>query len=91
MKKSLFFILFLLVLTGSFYYTLIEHESSSLSEQSLVINKPYISVVKSLATKESLEKIVEENDGILRSKQWQNFTIDVPKRILKIKEYKFYC
>lgn len=88
MKKFFLFIfLFLSILSVTFYYSFIVHTSNSVVEDSFVINSPYLAVVKSLAGKESLEKMVEENDGVLK-KHWQNFIIEVPKRVLKIKEYK---
>ena len=35
-----------------------------------------------------MEKTVEDNDGRLRSKNWQSFVVEVPKKILRVKEYK---
>ena len=89
MKKLFTSLLIILIFVGLFFYfSLIEHETYSAIEDNFDINKSYLSVVKSLANKESLEKTLEENDAKLQHKQWQNFTVEVPKRILKIREYK---
>ena len=89
MKKILLFFAFLFLTTiVCFYFTLVKHESYSSHEDSFVINKPYLSVVKSLATKDSLEKTIEDSNGRLIRKQWNNFTVEVPKRILQLREYK---
>jgi len=79
---------FILILIFGFYFSFIDYESYNNQEVNFVINKPYLSVVKSLATKESLEKTVEESNGRLRSKNWQSFIVEVPKKILRLKEYK---
>jgi ABC-type sugar transport system permease subunit len=79
---------FLIILIFGFYFSFIDYESYNNQEVNFVINKPYLSVVKSLATKESLEKTVEESNGRLRSKNWQSFVVEVPKKILRLKEYK---
>jgi ABC-type sugar transport system permease subunit len=79
---------FILILIFGFYFSFIDYESYNTQEVNFVINKPYLSVVKSLATKESLEKTVEDGNGRLRSKNWQSFVVEVPKKILRIKEYK---
>jgi len=71
----------------SFSLSITSHEYTSNEQKSFVINKPYLSVVKSMATKESLEKTVEEDKGTVTNKRWQNFTIEVPQRILRIKDY----
>jgi hypothetical protein len=44
--------------------------------------------VKELATKNSLEKMVQENDGSVQSKEWEFFNVEIPQRILRIREYK---
>lgn len=64
------------------------HESSSFEQISFVIERPYLEVVQNLAKKDSLEKIVEQNDAILVEKLWKNFNIEVPQRVLRIREYK---
>jgi hypothetical protein len=88
MKKYLISLwAFTVVFVVGFCFSIVKHDSYSTSEDSFVVNKPYLSVVKSLASKESLEKVVEENNGILKNKQWQSFTVEVPKRIFKVKEY----
>ena len=81
-------IAFLLILIFGFYFSFIDYESYNNQEVNFIINKPYLSVVKSLATKESLEKTIEDSNGRLRSKNWQSFVVEVPKKILRIKEYK---
>lgn len=89
MKKILVITLCIfLFLAISFYYCLVSYESYSSISDKFIIDKPYLSVVKSLATKESLEKAIEENEGTLSNKHWSNFTIEVPKRILKLRDYK---
>jgi hypothetical protein len=63
------------------------HESSSFEQISFTIDRPYLEVVQNLAKKDSLEKIVEQNDATLVEKSWKNFNIEVPQRVLRIKEY----
>lgn len=75
------------VLTSAFL-SLKNHESNSKEEVFFTIDKPYLAVVKDLATKNSLEKMVQEHNGVITDKNWENFTVEVPKRILRIKKYK---
>jgi hypothetical protein len=70
------------------YLIFIDHESYSSKEMEFSINKPYLFVVKSLSTKNSLEKMVEEDNGYVTNKNWENFTLEVPQRVLKIRDYK---
>ena len=89
MKKTLILNLFVLFLLITFFNLSLEnHESSSLEKASFIINKPYLTVVKSLSTKESLEKTINDNNGKLAYKQWEAFTVEVPKKILRLREYK---
>ena len=89
MKKISLLVLFLL-LTASicFYLSLVKYDAYSSCEDSFVANKPYLLVVKSLATKDSLEKLIEDSNGTLKHKQWNNFSVEVPRKILRLKEYK---
>jgi hypothetical protein len=89
MKKYIAILsLLLIIIIG--YFCIENHESYSKEEITFTIDKPYLSTVKGLATKNSLEKMVEENDGMLVYKNWENFDIEVPQRILRIKEYKVH-
>lgn len=87
MKKFIVPIVSLLVLVAG-YLCLEQHESHSLEKAEFVIDAPYLAVVKGLASKNSLEKIVEDNDGKVTGKNWENFHVEVPKRLLKIREYR---
>lgn len=79
--------LFVTLLIAGSYLCFESHESTSREKTEFAIDKPYINVVKALATKNSLEKIVQESDGTVTQKNWENFNIEVPKRILRLKEY----
>ncbi len=70
------------------YFCLKVHESESVETSDFVIESPYLLVIKGLASKNSLEKIVEENDGVVKNKNWDSFQVEVPRRILRIREYK---
>ena len=72
------------------YFSLQNHESLSEERIEFFMNKPYVAVVKELATKNSLEKMVQENDGFVKSKEWEFFNVEVPQRILRIREYKIH-
>jgi hypothetical protein len=88
---TLFFMLVFVVIVLSIGYLCLEnYESYSKEEVAFTIDKPYLATVKGLATKNSLEKMVEENDGMLVYKNWESFDIEVPQRILRIKEYKVH-
>lgn len=88
MKKLLFIIIILFLSLILLFLCFKNHESHSVLEEDFIINKPYLFVVKSLATKESLEKNIEDSDGKLKRKQWRDFTVEVPRRILQVREYK---
>lgn len=89
MKKILlFFTIFLVFLTFLSIFCFINHKSESFEQTSFVLDTPYLSVVQNLAKKDALEQIVKENDAQLSEKSWENFDIDVPNRLLRIKEYK---
>jgi hypothetical protein len=87
-KLFLLVLLLLLLLVVGFYFTLNSHESYSEQKVEFLINKPYLATVKELATKESLEKTIEENNGRLYGKNWDIFVVELPKKILRIKEYR---
>jgi hypothetical protein len=87
MKKYTFAGLILLFVLSA-YFCIINHESRTELECEFIIDKPYILVVKSLATKNSMEKMIQENEGVITYKNWENFNVEVPKRILRLKEYK---
>lgn len=70
------------------YLCLESHESQSTKQIEFVIEKPYLNIVKELATKNSLEKMVEESDGTVTRKNWEFMNIEVPDRILRLKAYK---
>lgn len=69
------------------YLCLENHESKSIEQTEFTIEKPYLQTVKALATKNSLERIVEESDGKVTEKKWDNFNVEVPQRVLRIREY----
>jgi hypothetical protein len=76
----------LLLLIG--YLCLEKHESHSVETTEFTIEKPYLGVVKELATKNSLERMVQDSNGTITEKNWENFEVEVPKRPLRLKEYK---
>lgn len=69
------------------YFSIIEHKSSSTESIEFVVEKPYLVVAKGIATKNSLEKIVEQQEGVVKGKEWVKFEVEVPQRILRIKDY----
>lgn len=86
MRKYLFIVFFVILFCSFFIFS--NYDSYSSIEEEFVVNKPYFNVVRSLATKDSLEKAIEEDNGKLISKSWDNFILEVPKRVLRIREYK---
>jgi hypothetical protein len=90
-KKSIICVLIIATIFTVFaIFSLKNHESDNKEEICFTIDKPYISVVKDLATKNSLEKIVEDHNGSITHKNWERFDVEIPKRILRIKQYKIY-
>lgn len=87
MKKYTVPILFFIALTIS-YFCFTNHEAHSFEKINFYIEKPYLSVVKNMSQKNSLEKIVEQNEGKVIYKKWENFDLEVPDRILRIRQYK---
>ena len=76
---ALFFtLLFIAIGCSIAYFCLENHESYSKEEVAFTIDKPYLATIKGLATKNSLEKMVEENDGMLVYKNWESFDVEVP-------------
>jgi hypothetical protein len=53
------------------------HTKQSNIKQSFEINKPYLNVLKDFSTKNSLEKIVEQNNAVLLDKKWEYLNIEV--------------
>jgi hypothetical protein len=89
MKKIIILTLTITVIfLTSAFFSLKNHESNSTEEICFTIDKPYIAVVKDLATKNSLEKMVEDHEGTVTQKNWDSFNVEVPKRILRLKQYK---
>lgn len=88
MKKTILPVLFLLLVFLIGYLCLENHESRSSEKIEFFIDKPYLAVIKGMATKNSLEKIVEDSDGVVTNKNWDHFQVEVPKRVLRLKEYK---
>ena len=76
------------ILIACGYFCMQIHESHSSEEIEFTIEKPYLQVIKGLATKNSLEKIVEDSDGVVTNKNWENFNVEIPQRILRIRDYK---
>lgn len=70
------------------YFCMETHESHSSEKIEFTIDKPYLQVVKGLATKNSLEKIVEDGEGAVTKKNWDHFNVEIPTRIIKLREYK---
>jgi len=88
LKKVLIFPSLILIIALAFYFSFLDYESCSSEKVSFVINKPYLTIIKDLAKKESLEKTIEDNDGKLVYKEWKNFVVEIPKKILRLREYK---
>jgi len=88
MKKTILPVLFFLLIFLIGYLCLQSHESHSSTNTEFFIDKPHLAVIKGMATKNSLEKIVEDNDGVVTNKNWEGFQIEVPRRVLRLKEYK---
>jgi hypothetical protein len=88
MKKTILPVLFFLLIFLIGYLCLESHESQSSTNTEFFIDKPYLAVIKGMATKNSLEKIVEDNDGVVTNKNWDHFQVEVPRRVLRVKEYK---
>ena len=53
------------------------HVKESNIEQSFEVNKPYFSVLKDFSAKNSLEKIVEQNNAVLLDKKWEYLNLEV--------------
>lgn len=91
MKKTIVIASILLLIVGGIFFggysTFRSNEANSVQETSFIIEKPFISVIKNLATKDSLEKTIEESDGVLVEKNWDYLNLEVPRRILRIKDY----
>jgi hypothetical protein len=88
MKKMLFCFLLICFLIISFFLTFKNISSFSSKEESFVSDKPFLVVIKNLATKKSFEEIIEQNDAVLEEKTWDYLDISIPKRVLKIREYE---
>ena len=88
MKNYIIITILLVIFCAFAFFSIIKHESLSEEEVSFVLNKPYINVVKSLSTKESLEKAIETNNAKLCEKYWEFFTIEIPRPIFRIRNYK---
>jgi len=86
-KKYIFPILFFVLLTIS-YFCFKNHESHSLKKIEFVIEKPYLNLIRNLAKKDSLEKIIEKNGIEITNKKWHEFIVDVPDRVIRLRQYK---
>lgn len=53
------------------------HTKQSNIKQSFEVNKPYLNVLKDFSTKNSLEKIVEQNNAVLLDKKWEYLNLEV--------------
>ena len=84
----LFCFLLICFLIISFFLTFKNISSFSSKEESFVSDKPFLVVIKNLATKKSFEEIIEQNDAVLEEKTWDYLDISIPKRVLKIREYE---
>lgn len=88
MKKIFFIFLTIVIFSIFVFFSFVKHESSNKENISFILEKPFLTVVRELANKNSLEKIVEENEGVVTSKYWEEFKIDVPDRIIRLREYQ---
>ena len=70
------------------YLCLEKHESHSEESLEFTIDKPYLQTVRNLATKNSLERIAEDNNATVTGKYWDHFNVEVPQKILRLKDYK---
>lgn len=87
-KKYKLMLIMIIMLVFIVFFSFINYESYDESSLELELNKPYILVIKELAAKESLEKTIEENDAKLIHKEWESFTVEIPNRIIRIRQYK---
>ena len=87
MKKYIIPIAASLLIAGG-YLCLEKHESHSTETAEFTIEKPYLGVVKELATKNSLERMVQDSNGTITEKNWDSFEFEAPRRKLRLKEYK---
>lgn len=76
------------ILIACGYFCVEVHESHSLEQIEFTLDKPYLQVVKGMATKNSLEKIVEDSDGTVSKKNWKSFNVEMPQSVLRLREYK---
>jgi hypothetical protein len=53
------------------------HTKRSNIKQSFEVNKPYLNILKDFSTKNSLEKIVEQNNAVLLDKKWEYLNLEV--------------
>jgi hypothetical protein len=86
--KKISVVLMLLLISLIIFVSFKEHESYGEESTEFIVNKPFLVVVKELSNKISLEKIIEQNDAVVINKNWDNFDITIPQRILRIREYK---
>lgn len=78
----------ILLIPALLYLSLERHESHSERTIEFTIDRPFLQVVRNLATKNSLERIAEDNDATVTGKYWENFNVEVPQRILRIRDYR---
>lgn len=73
-----------------FLLSLVDHESTDKTSLEFTVERPYLAVMSNIATKNSLERIVEQEDGVVTGKEWNKFEVEVPQRLLRIREYGFH-
>lgn len=88
MKRFFIIILATFFIGCSLALTFKVNISNSHIEESIIIEKPFLVVLKNLAKKSSFEKIIEQNDANLIEKKWDYLNVEVPRRILRIKDYQ---
>jgi hypothetical protein len=88
MKKAFFVCMVAFFLFLPIFFVFTNNVSTSCIEQSFVLDEPFLMLIKDLAKKDSFEKIIEQNDAILVDKTWNYLEIDLPKKILRIREYQ---
>lgn len=70
-----------------FYASLVQHDSHDESYLEFRLEKPYSAVASGIATKNSLERMVEQEEGSVTGREWIKFQVEVPQRLFRVREY----
>lgn len=84
MKKiSIFSLICFLTLSIFFAYKIliVNHISEDEEKLEIVVDKPYLSAIKEIVTKNSLEKIAEKNNSKVIEKKWDYLNLEMPRII----------